>query len=317
MFSELRADFWTVDPGHRNVTLSIVNYGSVKFMLPKLYDWNYNYISTKDLNGTGFVTLSFENHNDLLFYSWLRGTSVAAWAQIAFDLVNYGSTTWQGLQGYYGIGVATNYGAFLADQSYVGFSHYVSEGGTTIATNQGHFNLGLSDAAIEKLKSTGVRGPYISTVIFKKNSRMSSPDATGTFHLHTQIVVDGGLEITAGATLLNEIPFEVSTMLLPGSNGVITIGGVLVTGKKDELKGKSASYVVQKSGAIMIPKGSNTVLHGDADLLIETSGLLRVDGALMTREAKEKKLRFQERAFGVGLDNVKGEFSLLGLSQIE
>ncbi|CUG88440.1 membrane-associated protein, putative [Bodo saltans] len=311
MFSELRADFWTVDPGQRNATLSFVNYGSVTFTLPKDYDYNYNYISTKDVNGTGFVTLSFENHNDLLFVSWLRGpySYCQPWGQIAFDLLNYGSTTWRGKQGYYGIGVATNYGAFLADQSQVGFSNYISDGGSTIATNGGGFNLGLSDAAIEKLKSTGVRGPYISTVILTK-SRMSSPDATGTFRLHAPIVMDSGLEISAGATLSNEIPFEVSTMLLPGSNGVITIGGALVTGKKDEMKGKSASYVVLRTGSIVVPSASTTVLHADADLSIEDSGLLHVEGSMITREAKERKLRFQGHVFAIGAKNIQGEFSL-------
>jgi hypothetical protein len=321
-FSELRADFWTVDPGHASASLTVMNYGSMTFTLPKSYDSNYEFVSTKDCNGTAFVALHIQNHADLLFYSWLRGpySWSNTWGQLAMDVTNFGTTTWRGNQDYLGIGTVNNYGAFVADASQVSFSQYTSHGGTEVTLNGGSFGMGVSAAMEAKLKSKGILGPYLTGVSLR-NNHMSSPDGTGHFYLNAPARVDGIVSVEAGATLHNNIPFRAPSVMQAASSGVLRVAGGLVAGVHDAMQTPAArgaqggaGVVFTRTGTLNVPKGSVVTLNEEANIRFESGSLLRAEGRVMTRSAASnttvRRLDIHPHAFGLGPENVDGDFNL-------
>lgn len=311
-FGQIRADYWTVTPRAKNVTVSAANFGTMNLNIPlKNGDPNFEYVSSRDEEGDPFVTFLIENHQQLNVNAPLRGGRTNTWGMIAFDLINTGTTTFRGLQSFNGVGSCTNYGVLIANMADVWYQSYVSHGGTQQTENGGNFYMGMTDEKIEALKSRGVRGPYIGTAELT-NSRIVSADGTGEVKFAEPMLVEGDLIVGQGATLRNKIPFATSAQLR-GSTGALRIHGRYAAGASEHIAERHSAVVVERSGTFEVPTHSVVRLQNDASLEVVSGAVVRVDGHIRTATGPTDApsgLSVSSLAFVTGKGLITGDFSL-------
>lgn len=322
---QLRPDYWTTTPGTKDVTLSLVNFGTVNFALrTDAAGGNFNFVATTNwvpYSGpeVDFVTLQILNHGNLNFNGIMRGNQyyTTTFAMESVQLINYGTTTWAGLMDFSGMGSASNYGLFVANKASVWYQNFQSIGGTTQTINGGQFSMGLSAIQSSILKGVGMVGPYITAVRLVNTKMIGDGDVlgnggSGRVVAYEPIEIHGEVVLEGTATFTNSILYK-SPLLHERSTGRFVVRGVYQAGVAEVLAGARSSLAVHRPGAFVIPTRHTVSLSDDAAVHFANASMLELHGTLNTvlgSSKNDKRLRVDAFALQMGSGSITGEVPL-------
>lgn len=298
-FGQLRADVWA----HYNLSkigpvqnVTIFNDGILEIMQPEDQLMNCNYDQVSTLNTfdwttglTPIVGLTIVNRKNVSFLSSSEYCDEKhIFAGIELTLVNFGTTIWRGRIQWYGAGVAENYGTFVADESYVSYYAYVSNGGVLATMNGGEFAYGMGEKQTAMWTSRHIPAPHVGTAHFVGASNtIKSLDGTGSVRLLSSVIIDSPLTVLRGATLINGIGKMNEKSSLFEGEGSLDIQGSYIAGADEKLS-KQHNVQLSRSGLLIIPAGKTLTLAKDANRVHFARGsVVALEGTLVNQHAGE------------------------------